>query len=115
MPKKRRRVIEHKIRMYPGSDPDDALILWFRSMDNLPWGERSRIVKETLLRGIDARLYNHVHDEIILSVAEGDQEQAAQALERAMIAGFLEIFPEGGDLVNGLVEVKTGANWAQTK
>ena len=31
------------------------------------------------------------------------------------INGFLDIFPEGGDLVNGLVEVKVGKNWGETK
>jgi DNA polymerase-1 len=67
------------------------------------------------LCGLDARLYNHIHDEIILSVAEGDGHKAAQALEAAMVAGFLEIFPEGVALVNGLVEVKTGNNWAEVK
>ncbi len=67
------------------------------------------------LSGLDARLYNHVHDEIILSVAEGDSGKAAQALEGAMIAGFLDIFPEGAALVNGLVEVKSGNNWAEVK
>jgi hypothetical protein len=32
-----------------------------------------------------------------------------------MIAGFLDIFPEGTALVNGLVEVKSGNNWAEVK
>jgi DNA polymerase I-like protein with 3'-5' exonuclease and polymerase domains len=67
------------------------------------------------LAGLDARLYNHVHDEILLSVAESDRCEAAQALEGAMVAGFLDIFPEGAALVDGLVEVKTGANWAEVK
>jgi DNA polymerase I-like protein with 3'-5' exonuclease and polymerase domains len=67
------------------------------------------------LSGLDARLYNHVHDEIILSVAESDTSGAARALEAAMVAGFMDIFPEGAALVNGLVEVKRGANWAEVK
>lgn len=67
------------------------------------------------LGGMDARLYNHVHDEIILSVTAGDCDKAARGLAAAMVAGFLEIFPEGEALVNGLVDVKIGANWAQTK
>ena len=32
------------------------------------------------LSGMDARLYNHVHDEIVLSVAGGDADRAARAL-----------------------------------
>ena len=67
------------------------------------------------LQGLDARLVNHVHDEIILSVAAGDEMAAATALEQAMVNGFLAIFPNGEALLPGLVEVKTGANWAETK
>ena len=67
------------------------------------------------LKGLDAMLVNHVHDEIILSVADNDKEAAAVALEQAMIQGFLDVFPNGEALLPGLVEVKTGANWAETK
>ena len=67
------------------------------------------------LSGIDARLYKHVHDEIILSVGETDQAKAGRALEAAMVTGFLDIFPEGEALLTGLVEVKAGHTWAETK
>ena len=62
-----------------------------------------------------AQLYNHVHDEILLDVQADNAEQAAAELERAMVTGFLEIFPEGGGLTNGLVDVKQGRTWAEVK
>lgn len=65
--------------------------------------------------GIDARLYNHVHDEIILSVAARDRDAAAQALEKTMTEAFLEVFPEGAPLLRDLVEVKTGRDWGEVK
>ena len=47
------------------------------------------------LRGQDAMLVNHVHNELILIVAVDDAPAAALALERAMIHGFMQIFPNG--------------------
>ncbi len=67
------------------------------------------------LDGLDARLYNHIHDEIILSVAAVDEVPAMQALAVAMADGFLTIFPEGEGLLEGLVEVKAGHSWADVK
>ena len=67
------------------------------------------------LRSCDACLYNHVHDEVLLDVAEDDVEQAAHGLEQAMRLGFLDIFPEAGAAVAGLVEVKNGPDWASVK
>ncbi len=64
------------------------------------------------LTGLDARLYNHIHDEIILGAADGDKDNVALALKSAMVAGFLDIFPEGERMLLGLVEVKTGDSWA---
>lgn len=45
------------------------------------------------LKGVDARVYNHIHDEIVLDVAEHDAKKAKGALREAMVKGFLEIFP----------------------
>ena len=53
------------------------------------------------------------HDEIILEVPEPDAEKAAELLERAMVAGFAKTFP--GAPLNGLVEVRIGADWAAVK
>ena len=60
-------------------------------------------------------MVNHVHNELILSVAADDAPAAALALERAMINGFMQIFPNGKPLLPGLVEVKAGPSWADCK
>lgn len=65
------------------------------------------------LAGLDAKLIHHVHDEIILEVAERDVSAAKQALLEAMTAGFLEVFP--GAQVRDLVESHDGKNWAAAK
>lgn len=60
-----------------------------------------------------AVLANVVHDELVV---ECDQEQAGvvQAeVERAMVAGFLAIFPNGS--TRDLVEAHSGPNWAEAK
>lgn len=60
-----------------------------------------------------AALVNIVHDEL---VAECDLEQADAVkaeIERAMVAGFLAIFPNGS--TRDLVEAHTGPNWAAAK
>lgn len=67
------------------------------------------------LRGQDAMLVNHVHNELILIVAVDDAPAAALPLERAMIHGFMQIFPNGEPLLPGLMEVKTGHSWADCK
>ena len=64
------------------------------------------------LQGLDAQLYHNVHDELVVQVAPDDAEPASQALQQAMTAGFLDVFPEGEALINGLVDVQTGSSWA---
>ena len=65
------------------------------------------------LKGLDAKLVNVVHDEIVLDVA-ADQAQAAKtAVEEAMVEGMLSVFPRAD--CNGLVEAHSGCNWAEAK
>ena len=54
-----------------------------------------------------------VHDEIILSVAETDAEEAARRLERVMAKAFLRIYPNHPDI--GLAEASIGPDWAEAK
>jgi DNA polymerase I-like protein with 3'-5' exonuclease and polymerase domains len=72
----------------------------------------AEILLASLIR-LKRPLYGTVHDEITIVVPEGDADAAAIELESAMVEGFMEIFPNGEKLLNGLVEVKTGSNWAQ--
>jgi DNA polymerase I len=68
---------------------------------------------EPLLDGLGADLCNVIHDELVV---ECDPERAADvmaAVEAAMVAGFLAIFPTGA--TRDLVEAHSGANWAAAK
>jgi DNA polymerase-1 len=65
------------------------------------------------IRGLDAKLVNVVHDEIVLEVAADQASAAKTAVEEAMIAGMLSVFPRAD--CNGLVEAHSGANWAEAK
>ena len=65
------------------------------------------------LEGLDAKLVNVVHDEIVLEVAKRDAPRTKQAVEKAMIEGMLAMFPNASTV--GLVEAKAGANWAEVK
>jgi len=62
---------------------------------------------------LGGRLVNIVHDELVV---ECEPEQAAAvsaAVEAAMVAGFLAIFPTGS--TRDLVEAHSGPNWASAK
>jgi DNA polymerase I-like protein with 3'-5' exonuclease and polymerase domains len=63
------------------------------------------------LTGTDAALYHTVHGEITLQVPLDHAETAAQALQDAMVQGFLDVFPDAADVV-AAPEVKQGASWA---
>ena len=65
------------------------------------------------LTGLDAAPAHCVHDEIILSVAEADVEEAARLLERVMAEAFLRIYPNHPDI--GLAEAAIGPDWAAAK
>jgi DNA polymerase-1 len=62
------------------------------------------------LAGLDAVPVAVVHDEIIIEAALADAPAVALAVEAAMVAGMLEIFPEAATL--GLVEAHVGTSWA---
>lgn len=65
------------------------------------------------LKGINAKLVNIVHDEIVLEVANKDIDRAKAALEKAMVEGMLAVFPQAS--TRNLVESKAGNNWAEAK
>lgn len=67
----------------------------------------------TALNGLDARLYHNIHDELVLESSREDASKAAKKLQGAMVEGFLEVFPEAESMADTLVEVQTGANWAE--
>ncbi len=63
--------------------------------------------------GIDVKLVNVIHDEIVLEAAKEVSEQTKEILQKAMIDGMLKIFPDAA--TNGLVEANVGDNWADAK
>ena len=68
---------------------------------------------ELQLDSLNARLVNIVHDELVVE-CEPEQAGAVSAeVERAMMAGFLAIFPNGS--TRDLVEAHSGPNWAAAK
>ena len=54
-----------------------------------------------------------VHDEIIVEVAEDDDEDARDRLEACMLAAFAETFPKAS--LAGVVEAKIGRTWGELK
>jgi len=65
------------------------------------------------LRRLRYPLASTVHDEITIIAPEGKAEEAKAHLNEAMVEGFTEILSEHDQLLNGLVDIKTGYNWAE--
>ena len=61
----------------------------------------------------NAHLVNVVHDELVVECDPEPAGAVAAEVERAMVAGFLALFPEGG--TRDLVEAHRGPNWAAAK
>ena len=63
--------------------------------------------------GMDAKIVNIVHDEIVLEVVEDQAEKVKEILEESMVEGMLFVFPEA--VTSGLVEAAIGNNWTEAK
>ena len=70
-------------------------------------------VLDRKLKGLDAKLVNVVHDEVVLDVAAQDTAVAKSALEEAMTEGMLAVFPRA--YPRELVDAHSGLNWAEAK
>ena len=62
---------------------------------------------------LGGRLVNIVHDELVVEAAPEQADAVSAAVEAAMVAGFLAIFPSGS--TRDLVEAHSGPNWAAAK
>jgi DNA polymerase-1 len=62
---------------------------------------------------LGGRLVNIVHDELVVECAPEQAGAVSAAVEAAMVAGFLAIFPTGS--TRDLVEAHSGPNWAAAK
>ena len=84
-------------------------------------GSAAEVLLETLavldkhLSGLNAKLVNIIHDELVLEVATKDAEAAKLAVEQAMIEGYLAIFPDAEDTTQNLVEAHIRINWEAAK
>jgi len=67
--------------------------------------------REIAESGLDIKLVNNIHDEVVLEVAEAEAQQAARVLEKAMVNGMLYVFPEAETV--GLVEASVRDSWAK--
>ena len=65
------------------------------------------------LRGLDARLVLHCHDELLLDSAEIDAPAAAAALAGCMTEAWDCLFP--GAVMPGICGAHTGDSWATAK
>ena len=80
---------------------------------NMPVQATAAEILLASLKRLRYRLYGCVHDEITLLVPTTQTEDAMTHLNDIMQFGFLEVFPSGEKLLNGLVDVKTGTTWAE--
>jgi DNA polymerase-1 len=62
---------------------------------------------------LSGRLVNIVHDELVVECEPEQAGAVSAAVEDAMVAGFLAIFPSGS--TRDLVEAHSGPNWAAAK
>jgi DNA polymerase-1 len=65
------------------------------------------------LDSLGAQLVNVVHDELVVECEPEAAGAVAAEVERAMVAGFLGLFPNGS--TRELVEAHSGPNWAAAK
>lgn len=87
---------------------------------NIPvQGSAAEVLMATLARlpaalnGTSAELYHTVHDEIELTCTPDEKALVSEILSETMVAGFLEVFPEGEAISHDLVEVHSGGSWAE--
>ena len=73
------------------------------------------LTRLTPLISNECRLVNVIHDEILLEVIESRAQEMADGAKKAMVEAFLDIFPSSALYSQGLVEVKMGKNWGETK
>lgn len=59
------------------------------------------------------RLINVVHDELVVECRRECAGDVAQIIEQTMMEGFLAIFPDAEDCVQGLTEAKVCENWSE--
>lgn len=69
-------------------------------------------IREAELDG-DVKIVNCVHDELLVESKKELVEWTKEALYDSMIEGVLHVFPEACE--RGLVDVKSGPNWAEAK
>jgi len=86
----------------------------FPAAQRWPWGCASRVCRlPHWLRGLDARLVLHCHDELLLDCAEQDAPEAETALTGCMTEAWQRLFPEA--VMLGICEAQSGHSWGEAK
>lgn len=73
----------------------------------------ARIHRHLRLNQPGAHLTAQIHDELIIECPTDAADEVVAILREEMVAAFLETFPDAP--TSGLVDVKTGQNWAELK
>jgi hypothetical protein len=87
MPRKR-KIVETRIRLYPGQDDDDKLISWLEQFEDTPYGTKQQAVKAALLRGIEGE---PAPPESIIAPAAIDWTMLRQVVSSAMQTELAQI------------------------
>ncbi len=64
------------------------------------------------LGGLDAKLVNVVHDEVLFEVAEADVSKAVPIIEAVMVEAMQAVFPDCS--TRNLVDISVGKDWGNT-
>jgi hypothetical protein len=97
MSRRRRKPVEKKVRLYPGQNPDDALIHWLKQFEGKPYGVESNAIKEALYRGISGD-----GGQLAAASAGVDLAEIRQVVESAITQGLARFEGQiGGAAVSG--------------
>jgi len=93
---------------------------WYGSSLNTPiQGTASEINLQSMvncyhkIKGTDIKMFNNIHDEIVLECSKDLKNDAIKVLKDSMTDAYLQCFPDG--VVNNLVQPSWGYNWGEAK
>jgi len=107
MPRRRRQIVELKLRLYPGQD--DELIHWLAQFDDQSYGIKTQVIKEALLRSIgggDPGQGSPVPALDLTEIRRVVEAAVTQALARfeGQVAGAAVAAPEEDDETEALLD-----------
>lgn len=97
----------------------DNVTAYGGSMNTPIQGGAAEVMQYALIRlfdqfkGTKTHLVSTVHDEVIVECEESSVIETEETVARCMIAGYLDVFPNG--ITKKLVEAKHGLTWGEAK